>query len=83
MSPDAGIDMTVPTHYSPACIKLLNSNLVYYTTMDKDAFYQSGMETADALDDMNMPEQAETVRSFAKRMRDVEAELKALIAESR
>lgn len=51
--------------------------------MDKDAFYQSGMETADALDDMDMPEQAKTVRSFAKRMRDVETELKALIAESR
>jgi len=67
----------------PHNTRLLNAKPVYYATMDKNAFYRSGMETADALDDMDMPEQAETVRSFAKKMRDVETELEALIAESR
>ena len=50
--------------------------------VDKDALYQSGMETASSLDSIDMPEQAKIVRDIAEKMRDVRNELDALISET-
>ena len=51
--------------------------------VDRDVLYRSGMETAEALDNLGMHEQAEMRRNLAEKMRSVEMELETLIAESR
>jgi hypothetical protein len=54
-----------------------------FIMVGRDVLYQSGMETAEALDSLGMHEQAEMRRSLAEKMRSVEMELETLIAESR
>ena len=49
-----------------------------YTTVDKNALYQSGMEAAGALDSTDIPEQAKIVLDMAEGMLDLRNGLDAL-----
>ena len=51
--------------------------------MDMDTTYQSGMEAAQALEEMDMPDDAQFVRDLAEKMRDTEIRLRRLIAKNR